>query len=566
MWDKVPVVGAYLAVLLGIGFWARRRARRTTEDYFVASRTLPPWVLFLTMAATNFSAFTVFGFSGAGWRIGYAFYPVMAFGTGFMALSFHFIGRPVWRLGKRKGLLTPPEFVFDRFGSSTLRFLFLSVMAVFTLPYLAMQPMAAGYALEELLGIPYFAGAALITAIMLLYTTLGGMRGVAWTDVLQGGMMLVLLLCALGAVAAPFGGISAANRAAASSWPELFSRPGMGGAFPPGIWFGYMLLWLLCDPMFPQLFQRFYAARDERALSATMVMYPLITGVLFLLPVTIGVVGRLAFPELPSGIASDRILPLLLSRYAPPVLEALVLTAALAALMSTLDSQLLTLSSMLTRDLYQPLVRRPASPWVGKLFVGVLALAGLGIAWRPPATFLEIATETFTGLAVLFPTVVAALHWPRATAKGAIASILVGEGLVAAHHFQLLPNFGTLPVVPIVAAASLTLVAVSLLTPPKKRLRERREKGKRTRWGWALAFALLFAAGNDFWAWGDGRLGPLGFPWWIWYFLGLCGLTALAFWLFSRIQPTTNASPFTSPSNRERDRRARSSDTSPRSM
>ena len=78
MWDKVPVVGAYLAVLLGIGFWARRRARRTTEDYFVASRTLPPWVLFLTMAATNFSAFTVFGFSGAGWRIGYAFYPVMA--------------------------------------------------------------------------------------------------------------------------------------------------------------------------------------------------------------------------------------------------------------------------------------------------------------------------------------------------------------------------------------------------------------------------------------------------------------------------------------------------------
>ena len=571
MWDKVPVVGAYLAVLLGIGFWARRRARRTTEDYFVASRTLPPWVLFLTMAATNFSAFTVFGFSGAGWRIGYAFYPVMAFGTGFMALSFHFIGRPVWRLGREESLLTPPELVFVRFGSPVLRLLFLGVMAIFTLPYLAMQPMAAGYALEQLLGISYFAGAALITAVMLLYTFFGGMRGVAWTDVFQGGMMLLLLLVALGMVAAPFGGLSAANQAAAFRWPELFARPGIGKAFPPGIWLGYMLLWFFCDPMFPQLFQRFYAARDERALSLSMVMYPLITGVLFLLPVAIGVVGRLAYPELPSGVASDRILPLLLSRYAPPVLEALVLTAALAALMSTLDSQLLTLSSMFTRDLYEPLVRRPAPPWVGKLFVAGLALVGLAIAWRPPATFLEIATETFTGLAVLFPTVVAALYWPRATGKGAIASILVGEGLVVAYHFQLLPSFGTLPVVPIVAAASLVLVVVSLLSrpPPRAQTPESRPEGRKGTWGWTLAFALLFLLGNDFWAWGDGRLGPLGFPWWVWYFLGLCGLAALAFWRFAcgrAAHPTTNASSRTSPSNRERDRRARSSDTSPRSM
>ncbi|MCR4392104.1 MAG: sodium:solute symporter family protein [Candidatus Acetothermia bacterium] len=538
MWEKSLVVGGYLAVLAGIGLWARRRARRSLEDYFVASRTLSPWVLFLTMAATNFSAFTVFGFSGAGWRIGYAFYPIMAFGTGFMAISFYFIGFPVWRLGREKGLLTPPELVFDRFRSPTLRLLFLAVMAVFTLPYLAMQPMAAGYALEELLGLPYFAGAALVTAVVLFYTFLGGMRGVAWTDVVQGGMMLVLLLVALGVVAAPFGGLSAANRAAASAWPGLFSRPGLGGAFPPGIWFGYMLLWLLCDPMFPQLFQRFYAARDERALSTTMLLYPLVTGILFLLPVAIGVVGRLAFPELPSGIASDRILPLLLSRYAPPVLEALVLAAALAALMSTLDSQLLTLSSMLTRDLWEPLTKRPASPWLGKLFVVGLALAGLAIAWRPPATFLEIATEAFTGLAVLFPTVVAALYWRRATAPGAIASILVGEGLVVAYRFRLLPGFGTLPVVPIVAVASLVLVGMGLLTPPRPCAG--REKG-RVRWGWGLGFVLLFLLGNDFWAWGDRSPGPLGFPWWVWYFLGLGVVTALAFRLFSQGRPTAHA-------------------------
>lgn len=530
MWGKALVLAAYLGAILGLGVVARRRSRRTLEDYFIASRTIPPLVLFLTMAATNFSAFTVFGFSGAGWRIGYAFYPVMAFGTGFMALSFHFIGKPAWRLGRERGLITPPELVFDRFKSTPLRLLFFGVMAAFTLPYIAMQPMAAGYALEELLGIPYPAGAALITGVMLAYTSLGGMRGVAWTDVLQGSMMFVLLAVALAFAVAPHGGIAAANREALARWPQLFSRPGMGNAFPPGIWLGYMLLWFLCDPMFPQLFQRFYAAKDERALSTTMVLYPVVTGLLFLLPVTIGVVGRITFPELPAGAASDRILPLLLSRHAPPVVEALVSAAALAALMSTLDSQLLTLSSMFARDLYEPLRRRKASPSVGKLFVALLAIGGLLMALRPPATFLEIATEAFTGLAVLFPTVVAALHWPRATASGAIASISVGEGLVIAHHFGWLPGPGTLPVVPAVAASALVLIAVSLLTG-----RGRPGPGRRGRrsWPWALLFAGIFVLGNDFWAWGDARTAALGFPWWVWYHLGLCLLTALAFLAFA---------------------------------
>ena len=537
MLNRGLIVVGYLGFVLGIGFLARSRARGTADDYFIASRSLPPIVLFLTMAATNFSAFTVFGFSGAGWRIGYAFYPIMAFGTGFMALSFHVIGRPVWELGKKNGFVTPPEFIFHRFGSTTLRLLFFSVLTVFTLPYLAMQPMAAGYALEELLGIPYLAGAVLITAVMLLYTFFGGMRGVAWTDVFQGGALIVLLLVALGMIAAPFGGIAAANRAAASQAPQLFSRPGMGGSLSPGIWFGYMLLWLLCDPMFPQLFQRFYAARNGRALGLTMSLYPLITGVLFLLPVAIGVIGRLAFPTLPAETSSDKILPLLLGRYVPPAVEALVLTAALAALMSTLDSQLLTLSSMFTRDLMEPFSGHGAhaSPWVGKLFVIGLAVVGLVIAVRPPATFLTIATETFTGLAVLFPAVVSGLYWRGATAKGAIASIIVGEGLVVAYHVHALPSFGTLPVIPVVLITSAVLVAVSLVTRPHPNAREPVSGSKRPRlnWKWIAIFGAVFILGNDFWNWEDERLGPLGFPAWVWYFLGLCVILAVLFWILA---------------------------------
>ena len=552
MWSKALVVGGYLAILVGIGYWATRRARGTTEDYFIASRTTPPLVLFLTMAATNFSAFTVFGFAGAGWESGYAYYPIMGFGTGFMALTFVLIGRPVWRLGKAHGLVTPPELVHRLTGSRLLRLLFFLVMTVFTVPYLAMQPMAAGYALESLLGIPYFAGAALVTAVMLLYTFRGGFRGVTRTDVFQGGMMIALLVVAVGIVAGRFGGLSAANRTVMNGFPELFSRPGLGGIYTPGIWFGYMLLWFLCDPMFPQLFQRFYAAKSPRGLTTTMALYPLLTGFLFLLPVTIGVLGRLSFPTLPEGAAADRILPLMLAEHAPPVIEALVLTAALAALMSTLDSQLLTLSSMFVRDVCEPVRDRfvtksgggDGSPsaglpgWVGKAFVVGLALVGLAIAYRPPATFRVIATQTFTGLAVLFPTVVAALYWRRIRPAAAIASILVGEGLVAAYYLKLLPRFGTLPVIPILVVTTLVLVLGSLVFPYSAR----REPATRTSSGlsrraivsWAIAFAALFFVGQDVWNWGDARVSLLGFPWWVWMFAGLGVLTSILFWLLGR--------------------------------
>jgi len=542
---RIAVVVIYLLILLALGWAARRRARPGLTDYFVASRSVPPLVLFLTMAATNFSAFTVFGFAGAGYESGYAFYPILAFGTGFMALTFVIIGRPAHRLGLAHGLITPAELVHDVTGSRGLQIVVFVVMTVFTLPYLAMQPMAAGYALESLLGIPYFLGAALITAILLLYTFLGGFRGVSWTDAFQGGMMIVLLGAAVVVVSLKLGGLTSAHLQLAESFPQMLARPGLDGVYTPGVWLGYMLLWSLCDPMFPQLFQRFYAARNPRALSTTMTLYPLLTAGLFLLPITLGVLGRLTYPELPPGTASDQILPLMLSAHVPPVLEALVLTAALAALMSTLDSQLLTLSSMFTRDVCVPLRRRwrrdPKSEsdavpsWIGKSFVVALALIGLGMAYQPPASFRVIATQTFTGLAVLFPTFVGALYWKRMHPKAAMLSIIVGEGLVVASALGRLPTMGTLPVIPIVGIVTLVLIAGSWTIRARASTKTTRTSrpGLRTL-AWGGIFAGLFVASLDFWDWGTATTIWLGYPTWLWRSTGLCLALATAFAVFAR--------------------------------
>jgi len=513
------IVTGYLAALVILGLAARRRARPGQEDFFLAGRSIGPVLLFLTMAATNFSAFTVFGMSGAGYRIGYAYYPIMAFGTGFMALTFILLGIPLWRAARRLGAVTPPEIIRLRFGNRPLHLAYLAVMVIFTLPYLAIQPMGAGYALQGLLGIPYVWGAVLVTAVGLGYLLVGGMRGDIWTDALQGILMLVAMTAVLLGMAHALDGFGAANRQVYTRWPELFSRPGGGAAFPAGVWFSYMALWFLCDPMFPQLFQRFLAAKDERALRTTTILYPLVTGLLFFIPIAVGVMGRLVEPGL-AAKASDSILPLAVAQLLPKWIGAIALVGALSALMSTMDSQLLTLSSMIVRDL------APANraSWFGRalrprLTVTLLAIAGLAIALRPWGPILEIATDTFTGLAVLFPVTLAAVYWRKTNAWAALASILFGETLVVLYHFKLLPTFGFLPVIPVTVVATLALVIGSLLWPARGRepLARVSERG----WRWIAVFGFVFLLGNDFWAWRKSAVLWFCLPAWLWYYFGL---------------------------------------------
>jgi SSS family solute:Na+ symporter len=511
-------VAGYLLALLGLGAIARRRSGPTHEAFFLANRALGPGMLLLTMAATNFSAFTVLGFSGAGYRIGWAYYPIMAFGTGFIAVAFLIIGIPAMRAARELGAVTPPELIRLRLPNRALHAAYTLVMVVFTLPYIALQPMGAGYALRELAGVPYEWGAGIVIVIGVAYVLLGGLRGDVLTDALQGLLMLFALAALLVGVARALGGFAAAGARIAAAAPELLGRPGGGGIFTPGIWFSYMLLWSLCDPMFPQLFQRFLAARDDRAIRTTALLYPIVTGGLFFLPVAIGVLGRLAVPGL-EGKAADSVLPRLATQLLPPWAGAIALVAVLAALMSTLDSQLLSLSSIVIRDgsALAGKARPPRFLARPGVIIG-LALAGFALALRPWAPILEIATETFSGLAVLFPVTAAALWWRRTNAWAGLASILTGEALVALYHFKLVPAFGLLPAIPAVAAAALVLVTGSLLWPGDSPPVMKPPR----RWAvWAAGFAVLFVLACDFWNWGDVRAGWLALPRWLWYHFGL---------------------------------------------
>ncbi|MFO8090065.1 MAG: sodium:solute symporter family protein [Desulfatiglandaceae bacterium] len=515
---KIAVLTGYFAMVMTIGLMARKQWRATPESYFLADRALGTFVLLGTMVATNFSAFTVFGASGAGYRDGFAFFPIMGFGTGFMALTFWILGRKISHIGRALNLVTPPELIKHLYQDKIVAFLFASVMIVFTLPYLALQPMAAGYVLESLVGLPYRWGAVLVTGVITLYTLRGGMRAVAWTDVFQGILMVALLIVSFWLVADHHGGFITAGNKILASRPELFSRPGGEGMYTVGIWFSYMMLWFLCDPMFPQLFQRFYAAGNSRVIAVGMIFYPLVCTVVFFLPVVIGMMGRLSFPAL-AGKEADRILPLVISSISGDAMAALVMAAGLGALMSTMDSQLLTLSSIITRDIIpkkKGAENRQAAQ--GRMVVLLLSAAGLALALKPPATILQIATQTFTGLAVLFPTVIFGLYLNRRFAISAVVSIIAGESAVAAFYLDLIPAGPFLPIV-WVAAVSFGGYMIPQLILLRREGIFRLRVPVFIKNPFFYIFSGIFVLSIDFWAWGLSSPLLLGLPLWLPYFI-----------------------------------------------
>ena len=287
------ILSLYLCISIAIGIYGRS-SEDSAEDYFVASRKINPWVLFCTLAATNFSAFFFLGFAGASYRAGWGFYGIMAMGTSLVGLSILLLGIPIYKLGKEKGYMTPPALIAGETNSKYLGWLYGVVLVVFTLPYLATQPMGAGILLETLSGgdIPYFTGAFLLTCVMITYLILGGMKSSAMTDVFQGILMFtILIMFVLGFfIHEDIGGFSEGGTTLWDNKPEKFVRE---GNFTWQIIFSYTILWPITVPMFPQLFSRFYIAEDDKAIRTAAWLYPTVVPILFLFPVIIGVYGNI---------------------------------------------------------------------------------------------------------------------------------------------------------------------------------------------------------------------------------------------------------------------------------
>jgi SSS family solute:Na+ symporter len=477
---SLGVVGAYLLLLAAIGFWSYRHSGQDPVSYFLAGRGLGSLALTLTTLATLLSAFTFIGVPADAYTHGLGIFLGVGVTTAFISGLFLWVGYRVWLAAQHFGFITPSEFFGHRFNSPLLALLYCLSALTFTAPYISIQIIGGARTLAAVLGegIPYWPLAVVVALVILGYVLFGGSQAVVWTDVVQGIILILGMGVAFVALALGVG------QEAAGQLDPWLSLPGPNGRWSWQGLFGNQLLFFMATPLFPQFFQRFYMARSAHPFKTLMVVWPLLILLVFFPAALLGVWGRLAFPSLEK---TDQIMPMMLQTL-PSGVAAVVITAALAALMSTADSQLLTASSLVTRDLVVTFFRRQLSPHqeeqLGRWVVLGIGLASFVIALNPPGLIVEIATWSFQGNAMLFPVLIAGLYWKRATRAGAVAGALVSSGLTLGWLSGLLPRAwtgGWLPVIPAVVIGSGVLIGVSLLTqPPKEQVTAYYEEGP---WG-----------------------------------------------------------------------------------
>lgn len=348
---ELGILFGYLLLLLVVGLFSRSRAGQGIHDYYLASGSLGFAALFFTFYATQYSGNTLLGYAGAAYRHG--LYP-FALIFGFLGIVgvYHLFATKLNQLAREHRFITLSDYLRWRFNSEPLAQVLNVLAALALLSYIFGNFKALGILLESMSGgvFSQTTGVMFLALIMALYGWLGGMRAVAWTDILQGATMLVatLLLSALFVFHFP-GGQAQAFEALASEFKA--------SAFDVQDWLAFGSLIVLTSfgaAMYPQAIQRIYSASGAPSLRRTfrwMLLMPFLTALPVLL---IGLLSR----EILIGLNpadSEKLIVIVLRSMSTQdwLLAALVpayACAALAAVMSTLDSSLLTLSSMLMRD------------------------------------------------------------------------------------------------------------------------------------------------------------------------------------------------------------------------
>ncbi len=453
---------SYLALTFGIGFYLNKNTH-DVEGYFMANRNLNTFQLFMTLVATNFSAFFFLGFASEAYDKGYAYYGMVAFGTSFAAIGFYLIGQKALDYGKKYQYVSPVEMIGGLTNHKPSKYLLMMVYLLFMFPYLAIQPIGAGLILEDLTAgaIPFFYGVLLMIIFIIVHILFGGMKGVVLLDVKNGVLMLSLMLIATIVIVYNVGGLSFANQSLLESNAALFESKGKADYFDFKHWISYMLLFNLSVACLPQLFTRFMISKSSIELQKSTFLYSLIPIFLFLLPVIIGMMGHLSFPSL-EGKERDAILSLMLVEHCPKWLAAIILTGALAAFISTMDSLLLCLGTIVSRDLIQNAFpnKKINEVFWAKVSIVILALITLYVAQSKPQTIFALGRMTLSAMAILFPVFVFILRWNKLNPWFYFSSIMLGECTLLLLWFEIieLPLFnGFLPVVPALVAGAIPL-------------------------------------------------------------------------------------------------------------
>ncbi len=462
--SEIIVFVIYLALMIAIGVYFFIKSKNGGEkDYFLGGRSMGPWVSALSAGASDMSAWVLMGLPASVYALGLSqVWIAVGLAIGY-AISW-VIEAPRLRVFSIKAddAITIPQYLTKRFRSSSFSLQIICAV-IFLLAYTiyaASSIKAAGTLFSTVIGMDANVAMYLAALIIICYTFLGGFSAVCWTDFFQGLLMLGALL-----IAPIFAATMLPAASEATALPANFMNP--FASFQDVI---SGLGWGLGYFGMPHIIIRFMSVESQKSLKKSAKIGITWTTLILIFAVLVGVIGRL-FLGFDEAIHADSLVFIsMVRKIFPGIISGILLSAILAASMSTADSQLLAAASAFASDVYKPVIRKNQAKdhemlWTGRVVVLVIALIALIIASNPNAGSIMSLVSNAWGVfgAAFGPVILLSLFWKRMTFSGAVAGIVCGA-VVDILWLVFLPGTGIYEIIPGFIIGGLAAYLVSILS------------------------------------------------------------------------------------------------------
>lgn len=468
------VLVLYLGIMAFIGWYAGRKTNNI-GDFFVLSGKAGVVVSGIAYFSTQFSMGTFLGTPGTIYGVGYAGMAISVPGAVFcMILPALLIGRKLITLGHKYGFLTMADYLTDRYHSKNMSGVLGVMMLFFLVPMMGAQIIGAGVIVHVFTGLPEWVGVVGMGIIVILYCMTGGMKGAMMTDVIQGSLMIATAVVTFIVSIVMGGGFSNINHTLQSMNEAYLTFPGANGYMPWTYYISNIVLWSFFTMGQPHLFTKFFAMKDHKTMFKTILLG---TAGMFFSATLIEWAGVNGIASIQNIEKADQIIPMILQRGMNPFLASIFIAGIVAAGMSTIDGILVTTTGAVTRDIYQKIINKNATDEavmsLSKVVTVIIGIVVICFGVFQPGSIFEINLFAFSGMAIFVVPILFGIYWKKATAKGAIASVIVG--IISLLLFTLNPSVKALAMgfhalFPTTIIASIVMIVVSKFTetPPQE--------------------------------------------------------------------------------------------------
>ncbi|WP_018923470.1 sodium/pantothenate symporter [Salsuginibacillus kocurii] len=476
-WSIIIPLIAFLVLIFATGFWASgyiRNKANFLQEYFLGSRELGGLVLAMTMVATFGSASSFVGGPGAAYTegLGWVLLAMTQVVTGYFVLMI--LGKKFAVVARKYDAVTLVDYLRKRYNSRAVALVGALSIMIFLFAAMTAQWVGGTRLIEAVTGLTYTQALVLFAFVVLIYVLLGGFRAVAVTDTIQGLIMFVGTIVILAGAIIAGGGLPQIMADLANENANLVSPYGHDGSLTPLYLSSFWILVGVGVIGLPQVAVRAMSYRNARAMHRAIIVGTIVITVMIF---CIHFAGVLARPIMPGVSDPDSVMPLLAMEVLPAWVAGIVLAAPLAAIMSTVDSLLLLVSSAVVRDVYLHEFKKDATErHVRRVSLGVTGVLGIvvfALALTPPELLIWMNLFAFGGLqaAFIWPLVLG-LYWNKAEKHGALAAMVTGVVMYVFLHIFIPEPLGMHTVVLPVVASLLLFVLTSKLFPTQDKQSE----------------------------------------------------------------------------------------------